>query len=148
MYGPIEDKVNNIESSKILMSPVLNSLKILNTLNVLNIRNTPLFFSCGPAEKLKAIYKSDVITMNRSNMLKPSFIKSLNPMAVILRTTSAVYIMVNIPLKTEKISNTVLSNYGYLSIDNMIVFKIITNMIMPSKYSFDMISKLFLTIGF
>ena len=43
------DIVKMMESSSILMSPILNSLKILNTLNVLKIRKTPPPFLEAPS---------------------------------------------------------------------------------------------------
>lgn len=44
MYDHMVDTVNAIESNRSLKSPILNSLKILNTLNVLKTEKILLLF--------------------------------------------------------------------------------------------------------
>lgn len=96
------ESVKVIESTKIFRSPLLNNLKIFNNLKPLKLDTKP-----GPSPTAE-IYSStkDMTTIRKSKRLKLSLKYILVPIAIILRTTSAVKMAVKIKLKTLKVSST------------------------------------------
>jgi len=101
------ESVKVIESTKIFRSPLLNNLKIFNNLKPLKLDTKP-GPSLTPSSPTAEIYSStkDMTTIRKSKRLKLSLKYILVPIAIILRTTSAVKMAVKIKLKTLKVSST------------------------------------------